>query len=272
MTDVSPFHPSAARADRALRAAAILWFGVAAIGQIAFVWFIVAFYGPSTLSGRFEDWNRRGLITGHVPDDDVGNWQFAVHVLLAALITAGGLIQLIPWIRTHAPRLHRWNGRVYLALAVIMALGGLWMVWVRGSYLTVTGAVSVSLLAVLMLLSAAMTLRHAMARRFGQHRRWALRTFLLVNGVWFQRVGYMAWIILNAGPVGIGERMDGPFDVILGFAIFVVPLAVLELYFHATERGRLALKWATAAFLTLLTAVMAVGIFGTIAIMWARWL
>lgn len=256
-------------ASAALRASGVLWLTVAGIGQIAFIWFIVSFYGPSTLTGRFEDWNRRDLITGHVPGDDAGNLQFAAHVLMAALITASGLIQLVPWVRTNVPALHRWNGRLYLVLVALMSLGGLWLVWGRGTYLTVTGAISISTLAVLSLAGAAMTLRTAMARQFVSHRRWALRTFLLANGVWFQRIGYMAWIILNAGPVGIGPRMDGPFDIALGLAIFLVPLAVLELYLIA-ERGRgPAAKWLMAGLLTALTGVTAVGIFGTVTIMWA---
>lgn len=256
--------------DAVLRGAAVFWFVVAAFGQLAFVYFIASFYGGSTLSGEFADWNRRNLITGHVPGDTAGNLQFAAHVLLAALITAGGLVQLIPAIRRYAPRLHRWNGRVYVATAVVMALGGLALVWIRGTHLTLTGAISISMVAGLILLSAAMALRHARARRIDVHRRWALRLFMVSNAVWFQRVGYMAWIIINQAPVGIGKRMDGWFDVALGFGIFVVPLAVLELYLRARDGRSAALKLATAGLLTVLTLVMAVGIFGTIRIMWWR--
>ncbi|MFT3809070.1 MAG: DUF2306 domain-containing protein [Micropepsaceae bacterium] len=264
--------PRVGIAAAALKVSAQFWYAVAAIGQLAFVYFIAVFYIPPTLQGQLEAWNRKPLITGYVAGDDAGNLNFAVHVVLAALITASGLLQLLPVIRRRAPGFHRWNGRLFLALAVVMSLGGLWLVWVRGTYLTMAGAVSISLLGVLILLSAFMTVRHAMARRIALHERWALRLFLLSSGVWFQRVGYMAWIILNDGPAGIGPQMDGPFDIVWGFGQFMLPLAVLELYFLARRSRSTPVKLAVAGLLTALTLVMAVGIFGTVAIMWWRFL
>lgn len=270
-TAIAP-RPRVMTAAAALKASAAFWFVTAAAGQIAFIWFITAFYLPPTLLGQFEAWNRKALITGYVAGDAAGNLNFAVHVVLAAAITASGLLQLVPAIRRRAPRFHRWNGRIYLVLASIMSLGGLWLVWVRGTYLTIPGAISISMLAVLTLAAGAITLRHAMKRRFALHERWALRLFILVNGVWFQRVGYMAWIILNGGPVGIGPRMDGPFDLAWGFGQFVLPLAALELYFRAKRARSPGAKLAVAGLVTALTLVMAVGIFGTVAIMWWRFL
>lgn len=264
--------PRVLTAAAALKASARLWFAFAAIGQIGFIYFITVFYIPPTLMGQFEAWNRKPLITGYVAGDTAGNLHFAVHVVLAAVMTASGLLQFVPVIRRRLPALHRWNGRLFVVLAVIMSLGGLWLVWVRGTYLTIPGAVSISLLGVLMLLAAALTVRHAMKRRIALHERWALRLFLLVSGVWVQRVGYMAWIILNGGPVGIGPRMDGPFDIAWGFGQFLLPLAVLELYFLARRSRNPAAKLAVAGLVTALTLVMMVGIFGTVAIMWWRFL
>lgn len=255
-----------------LTASGRIWYAVTAIGQIAFIYFIAAFYIPPTLQGQFEAWNRKSLITGYVAGDDAGNLGFAVHVLLAALITFSGLLQLLPLVRRKAPALHRWNGRLFVALAGVMSIGGLWLVWVRGTYLTIPGAISISLLGLLMLAAAAATIRYAMRRRFAQHERWALRLFLLSSGVWFQRVGYMAWIILNGAPVGIGDRMDGPFDLIWGFGQFVLPLIVLELWFLARRSRRAAAKLAVAGLVLALTLVMAVGIAGTVAIMWWRFI
>jgi hypothetical protein len=264
--------PRVITAAAVLNASARLWYAVAAIGQLAFVYFIAVFYIPPTLQGQLEAWNRKALITGYVPGDDAGNLSFAVHVVLAALITASGLLQLLPIVRRRAPAFHRWNGRLFVVLAVVMSLGGLWLVWVRGTYLTMAGAVSISLLGALILLSAAMTVRHAMARRIALHERWALRLFLLASGVWFQRVGYMAWIILNGGPVGIGPQMDGPFDIAWGFGQFMLPLAVLELYFLARRSRSPGARLAVAGLVTVLTLVMAVGIAGTVGIMWWRFL
>src|SRR5882762_6201186 len=141
--------------ERAMNTATRLWFIVAVIGQWAFVYYIAAFYGGPTLQGHFEAWNRKDLITGYVAGDHVGNLYFAAHVLMAALITTSGALQLFPQIRARAISFHRWNGRLYILTAVLMALGGLWLVWVRGTYLTLYGAASSTILAVLIMTCAA---------------------------------------------------------------------------------------------------------------------
>jgi uncharacterized membrane protein len=253
-----------------LKWAAMLWFVTAAAGQWTFVIYIVGHYYSPTLQGHFEAWNNRDLITGYVAGDVAGNLYFAAHVLLAAIITAAGTLQLVPSIRRHAISFHRWNGRLYLTTAFIGTLSGLWMVWVRGTYLTLTGAISGTILSGLILACGAMALYHVRQGSIDLHRQWAMRTFLVVNGVWFQRIGYMSWIILNQGPVGIGRHMDGPFDLILGFAEYVIPLGVLELYFFSQVQPRPWVKMVMSLGLVLAAAIMAVGIYGTYAIMWSR--
>jgi hypothetical protein len=55
------------------------------------------------------------------------------HVLAGAVLSAGGLLQLLPWLRRRMPGWHRWNGRVFLVLALAGTLSGLFLTWVRGS-------------------------------------------------------------------------------------------------------------------------------------------
>jgi hypothetical protein len=268
-TALIPVWRPRALADTALAAAARLWFVVAVAGQWTFVSYIAGFYGAPTLQGHFEAWRlNRNLITGYVAGDRAGNLTFAVHVLLAALISTSGALQLIPTLRARAPAFHRWNGRAYVLTAFIMALGGLWLVWVRGTWLNVYGLAGSTMLAGLIMLSAAMTVRHAMARRIDAHSRWALRLFMVANGVWFQRIGYTAWMILNRGPVGIGRHMDGPFDIVWSFAAYLLPLAILEVYLRTRDHGTAPGKAAMAAALVTLTGVMGVGIFGAYMFMW----
>ena len=85
--------------DKILSSTGIAWFCVAATGQIAFIIFIASYYGVRTATGNYAGWNDKSLIKGHVPGDDAGNLMFALHVLLAALMTLTGLIQLVPSIR-----------------------------------------------------------------------------------------------------------------------------------------------------------------------------
>jgi hypothetical protein len=261
-----PAPTPAARARRQLGLGVKAWFAATALGQVFFALFILLFYYPTTLSGNFAAWNSKPLITGHVAGDGAGNGQFALHVLIAAIATLSGLIQLIPAIRTRWPRLHRWSGRTFLASCFILALGGLWLVWVRGTYLTLAGAVSISLDAALILWFGTMALRTALKRDFASHRRWALRTFIVASGVWMMRVGYIAWAVVTGG-AGIGPRMSGPFDLVWGFATYLLPLAVLEMYLRA-ERAAPTAQRAMAAGLWLCSGIILGGSLGAGALMW----
>ncbi|MBA3915554.1 MAG: hypothetical protein H0X25_17200, partial [Acidobacteriales bacterium] len=122
---------------------------------------------------------------------------------------------------------------------------------------------------VLILVCAALAWRYAMVRDFASHRRWALRLFLVVSGVWFFRVGLMFWIVLNKGPVGFNPAtFEGPFITFLSFAQYLLPLAVLELYMRARERAGSLGRFATAAGLFILTGAMGVGIVAATMGMW----
>ncbi len=259
-------------AAAALKASGMFWFVVAVIGQWTFVYFISAFYGPSTLSGDFAHWNTKPLIDGHIQDDWAGNLMFAAHTLMAAVITFGGTLQLVPALRNRARAFHRWNGRVFLVLAFLMAIGGLWLVWVRGTYFILWGALGISLNAIMIMVFAGMAWRFAAAGQIDTHRRWAMRAFIAVNGVWFLRVFIMAWVIVNGGPVGMGNRMDGPVDLVFSFGHHLIPLAFLELYLWAQDRGSAVARAVVASVVVLLTGLMGIGIFGTYAFMWRPYL
>ena len=259
--------PSSAGAT-ALRWAGVLWFVVAAVGQTAFIGFILAFYGVRTATGNFAGWNDKPLIDGYIKGDDAGNIVFAAHVLLASVVTLGGLMQMIPALRCKWPRLHRWTGRTFLVIAVFMALSGVWLAVVRGTYLSVISAVAILINGLLILIFAGLAWRHAIKRRFDQHRRWAMRTFMVVSGVWFLRVGLMGWIVVNRGPVGMTKDMSGPADIVMTFGSYLIPLAFLELYGAAERSADGVRKALTAALIVVTSAFTAVGVFGTIAFMW----
>jgi Predicted membrane protein (DUF2306) len=251
----------------ALRRAAQACYAAIALGQIAFIAFLLAYYYPRTLSGDFARWNDKPLIDGHIAGDSTGNAMFAVHVLLAAVITLGGLMQLIPAIRSRWPWLHRWTGRLFIAVALLLALGGFWLTWVRGTHLTLPGAWGVTLNGLLIVGAAAIALREAMARRIVSHRRWAMRLFILASGVWFMRIFYMAWGIASGG-AGIGKAMDGPADLVIAFGNSLIPLAMLELYLFAETRGTPALRRAVAGLLWLSSLIILGGSAGAWLLMW----
>ncbi len=248
------------RADVALRTAAGLWFFVTLIGQWLFLYYVAALYGGSTVSGHFEGWRKATLVKGFVEGDTTGNLSFAAHVLLAVVVLFGGVLQLIPQIRERAIAVHRWNGRAFLVAAAAVSVDGLYMIWVRRASYDPVNSVSVSLNAVLILLFVAVAWRAARARDIDSHRRWALRTFMVVNGPGvFIRVGVAAWSVLASG-VGL-SRMNGPGPMmyVFMFASYLVPLGVLELYLRArTSIGTIA-RFAAAIVLVAFIAYMSVG-------------
>lgn len=259
--------PPRSLADRLLPWSARAWFFAALIGQWLFAVYIFGVFAWSIASGQPAAMNRSGPITGHVAGDALGNGMLYLHVLAALVLSLGGILQLVPAIRRHYPAWHRWNGRIFLTLALLGALSGLWLTWIRGSRLSIWPAIAITLNALLILLAVAQTWRHAVAKRWSTHRQWAIRAFLVVNAVWTMRLGFMAWVILNQGPRGQSSQLDGWFDISWSFGCWLLPLLVAELYFRA-ERGTPWLqRWASAVMIlgTLLTAL---GVWGAWTFMW----
>lgn len=256
---------------RALTYSAKAWFVTAALGQLAFIAFIVGFYGQHTVRGNFAAWNNKPLIDGYTPADPVGNWMFAVHVTIAAVMTLSGLMQLLPQLRKHAPGLHRASGRVFLVTACSLAIGGLWLVWGRGTQLSVVSAVAISLNAVLILVFATLAFRTALRRKIASHQRWAMRLFMVANGVWFLRVFLMAWITL-AGGVGMNRTLSGPVDIILVFGCFLLPLATYELYWRATRVSSKLVQWSALTVVSLASPITAIGALGALSRLWLPYL
>ena len=271
MSSISTPVPTGGTA-KALRWAGILWFVVAAIGQAAFVGFILAFYGTRTVAGNYAGWNDKPLIDGYIAGDQTGNFVFAAHVLLASLVTLAGLMQLVPAIRRAFPALHRWSGRTFLVVAGVMALSGFWLTLVRGTSLSDVSSAAIVIDGLLILIFGALAWRHAVKRRFDQHRVWAMRTFMAVSGVWFLRIGIMGWVLVNQGPVGMSGTLSGPADIVLVFGSYLIPLGLLELYFRAGRSAHAAPKLLTAALVLFAAAFTAIGVFGTIALMWGPYL
>ncbi|MBL8545472.1 MAG: DUF2306 domain-containing protein [Hyphomonadaceae bacterium] len=268
MSDViaarSPAWGSAANA--ALKTSAALWFVVAAAGQWLFAFYIAVQYG-AVLWGDMRPLGEF-MPTGAVAGDFAGNAALIVHLAIAFTITIGGTLQLVPQIRAAFPAFHRWNGRIYVVTAFITSIAALYMVWTRDGIGGLINDISISINAALIMAFAALAWRTALARDFGAHQRWALRLFLVVNGVWFMRLMYGLSIMLAQGkPPGVGENMDGPLDIAIAFSTYLLPLAMLELYF-AAKRGSDAGKAAMSGLLLVAAGATALGIFGATMVFW----
>jgi hypothetical protein len=255
-------------ANGTLQRAASMWFLTAVAGQWLFVYYISAFYGPTAVTGDYAAWDHNTNMTdGYVAGDAAGNVFFLAHVLAAAVLTFAGTLQLVPQIRARAIAFHRWNGRLFMIAAIGAALAGLYLEWVRGTGIrSPTGlpsAFGVTLNAVLILSFAGLAWGAIRSRDIAAHRVWAMRLFLVVNGTWFMRVGFRAWMVLTGGAFGT-ER----FFSYWSFAAYLLPLAVYELYMRAKTASPSA-QYAMAACLVVLTVVTGIGTIYTFFRNWA---
>ena len=255
-------------ASNALARAGQTWFIVAATGQLIFAWYMAALYGLSALRGDWETWNKvmpRGWNAG----DTVGNIAIFVHLLLALVVTLAGLAQLLPAVRRAAPSVHRWIGRVYIASAFGIAFGSMYLMWVRGAVGDFSQHLGSTFNAILLVLFAVIALRHAHARNLVLHRQWALRLFMVMNGVWFFRLGLLLWLMIHQQPVGFDPKtFTGPFLTFLVYAQTLLPLAALELYFRAQRSDVAARKWSAAAVIAVLALATAGGVVGATMGLW----
>lgn len=259
--------PVAPSPSRALFAGATFWFATALLGQIAFIVFIGLFFGGALAQGDLAAVNGKPHITGYAPGDTLGNVQFFGHALLGGLVTLAGLWQLVPALCRRWPAVHRWNGRLFLSVALIVTLAGFWLVWGRGSRLGLGSDVSISLNGVLIVAFAVLAWRSARRRDFATHRRHALRAWLLVNGVWFLRIGIMLAGLLLA-PMGIAIDYQGATFIGVSFTSWLLPLAVLELYFRAERSHRAWRQVATGGLLGAFALLTLAGSAAAAAFMW----
>jgi hypothetical protein len=117
------------------------------------------------------------------------------HILFGSVALVTACLQIWPWLRRTRPAVHRWSGRVYLFGGVIP--GGLAVLAVAP--FSSTGPVSSvgnTALAVLWLVTGVAGYRAARAHRYGDHRRWMLRSVALTFSIVVNRVWLVAYLLL----------------------------------------------------------------------------
>lgn len=252
-----------AAAQSALQMSAVAWFIPALIGNWFFAYHVAETYLVAALGGDYSGWTDR-LFVGLIEGDALGNTALAVHLIIAFTVSVAGPLQFIPQIRAYAPAFHRWNGRIYISTGILTSIAALYMIWTRDTFGPDTLEISVSLNGVLILAFAVVTLRYAVARNIDVHQRWALRTFMVMSGVWFLRVMYAFLGIVTGGDIpGSDDVMGGPTNLVLGYASFLLPLAVLELYLLAKRSPSATAKIAVATLVFVAAAGVAIGVYGT---------
>jgi uncharacterized membrane protein len=246
------------------------WFIIATIGQWVFGFYVVSVYHFSTFKGDFEKWNTV-LPKGYVAGDWKGNLLVGIHVILAAIMIIGGPLQFIPQIRERFRTFHRWLGKTYVVTAMIVSSVGFIMVWTRGTVGDTFMHVTNSMQTFYIIIFAILAVNFARKRQFAKHRNWTLRLFMVANGVWFFRVGLMAWLVINQAPVGFNpDTFTGPFLWVLSTFAYAVPISLilLEMYFYAQKKQNQVFSNITSVTIFLFTIIMAIGIFGATMGMW----
>jgi uncharacterized membrane protein len=236
------------------------WFIAATIGQYAFGLYVIFYYASTAAANHFEAWNKN-LFSGIIPGEWLGNILLVLHILLASVILFGGPIQFMHFIRNRFRRFHRYLGRVYLLLVVLVSLSGVAMTIMGKSFGTTFLHVVNSLSAIYICWFAFMTIANARKKKFQVHRRWALRLFMVASGVWFVRIWPAAWKILTNGQWG-----SYPENA-MAFFTYILPLQLilLEFYLIALRKNNPRLQWAAGISILLFTLIMTVGIYGTTA-------
>ncbi len=154
-------------------------------------------------------------------------WAFYPHIVSGPVSLFLGLVLLSDRFRVRFPHWHRWLGRVQtICVLGVMLPSGLVMAFdaAAGPYATVGFVMLTALTAT----STVLGWRAAVQRRFLVHRRWMLRSYvLLCSAVVLRIIGGIGTVL---------EVQALSFDLLATWASWVVPLIVLELYGLRTRR------------------------------------
>jgi hypothetical protein len=173
---------------------------------------------------------------------DSYRWAFYAHLVSGPLSLVLGLILLSESVRQRFPKWHRTLGKVQIAIVLcLLTPSGLWMA--RDAQAGTIAAVGFSMLALLTGMCVWFGWRCAVRKRFAEHRRWMLRTFvLLCSAVVIRLVGGLATVM------SFGPRW---FDPLNAWGSWLVPLAILELSQQAFKRtwpsGRAVKSYSSSA-------------------------
>lgn len=245
-----------------------IWLFAALIGQWLFAVYIFKQFALELFISGQSEASYSHMIKGYVPGDSFGNGVLIVHLLPAIVLSACGIVQLMPIIQKRYPFIHRWNGRVFLLLGIAGALTGLYLTWLRDSRLSDISALGTTFNGLLIIVFAAFAWKFALQKQFAIHQRMAVHTFILINGVWHFRLYLMGWYMVELGPMGNNATLDGPADIILSFACYLLPMAFAEVYFWAKRQRANSKVWAAAALLTVGAAITTIGVVAATLMMW----
>ena len=255
-------------ADKVLNGTVKSWVAIALVGQWLFATYIFILYAMPTLVGAPELVSTLSPTTGMKKYIGGDLTVLFAHILPAIIMALSGLLQLFPAIRKCYPAFHRWNGRMFFVLGMAGAFTGMYLTWVAGLRLSDIGALGISLNGMLIPIFIALAWYTAVTQRFAAHQRFAIHSFILVNGVWFFRLYLMGWYVINQGPNGNSQNIDGPADIAISFLCYLVPMLLAELVFYAKRSRHAEIKWSVTVLALAGLAFTVIGVGAAGMMMW----
>lgn len=223
------------------------WVGIALIGQWLFALYIIVLYALPTLFGNTELTLSLMLGKGVSGESKTDTFVFFTHIVPASLMALSGLLQLFPSVRRSYPTFHRYNGRMFFILGLSGAITGMYLSFSNHPSIFEIGALGVRINGLLIPVAIGFAWYFAVNKNFKAHQRFAIHSFLLINGVWTFRLYLFGWYMLNQGPNGNTDTLDGPADIAISFACYFAPMVIAEMIFWAQRQRNNRIVWWAAS-------------------------
>jgi hypothetical protein len=146
---------------------------------------------------------------------------FYVHILSAPFVLFNGLVLLSEYVRRRHGGWHRWLGRVQVIVLLLFVLPSS-AVMSRQAFAGWRAGTSFLLLSAATATCAIIGVVHARQRRFDRHRRWMLRTYILICSA-------VALRLISGSASLIGVSSADAAYIVAAWSSWLFPLAAYEL-------------------------------------------
>jgi uncharacterized membrane protein len=155
---------------------------------------------------------------------------FYIHILSSPFVLLNGLVLLSEYVRRRYGGWHRWLGRMQVAVLLVLVLPSA-VVMSRHAFAGWAAGVSFILLSVATAMCAVIGVIEARRRRYDRHRRWMVRSYVLICSAVALRL-----ISGAAGLVGVANPEQA--YIVAAWSSWLMPLAVYEVVERAGWRKR----------------------------------
>lgn len=174
----------------------------------------------------FADVAEQGSSRFFAVDAPFASYALYLHMATGGIITVSAPLQLLSWVRSNTPALHRAVGRLTVLLAFVTGCAGTFYILRAGTIGGWWMDAGFGFYGILMILSAYKTWLCA-RRRDPMHSVWAVRLIILALASWLYRVHYGLWELATGG-LGTTDEFSGPFDQVQVFGFYLPYLVVFE--------------------------------------------